>query len=84
MFQGEIMLLRDKNLSSWFALIEGADQPGHPRRQIRAFVIRVLVRIKTSLAAGEISIFLLVSKAEETGLSLALSETPKSEDCWLL
>ena len=30
------------------------------------------------LATGEISIFYLVSVAEETGLKLALSETPKT------
>ena len=31
-----------------------------------------------NLATGEISIFELVSVAEETGLKLALSETPKT------
>ena len=31
-----------------------------------------------TLATGEISIFWLVSVAEETGLKLALSETPKT------
>ena len=53
----------------------GADQPAHPRRLISAFVIRFLESIISKLATSEISIFLLVSVAEETGLNLTLSET---------
>ena len=37
-----------------------------------------LESIISRLATSEISIFLLVSVTEETGLSLALSETPKT------
>ena len=57
--------------------LRGADQPGLPRRLISAFVFRILESIISNLAANEISFFQLVSMADETGLSLALSETPK-------
>ena len=56
----------------------GAVQPAHQGGLISAFVIRFLKRIKVKLATGEISIFYLVSVAEETGLKLAMSETPKT------
>ena len=55
----------------------GADQPAHPRSLISPFVIRFLKSIICKLAIGEISIFKLVSVAEETGLNLAFLETPK-------
>ena len=71
-------LRREKNLSSGLANNKGADQPAHPRSQISAFVIRLLKRIISRLATSEISLFYLGSVAEETGLSLALSETPKT------
>ena len=45
---------------------------------VQQFVIRFLESTICKLATGEISIFLLVSVAEETGLKLALSETPKT------
>ena len=54
----------------------GADQPAHPCSLISTFVILFLESIICKLATGEISIFQLVS--EETGLKLALSETPKT------
>ena len=57
---------------------KGADQPAHPRSLISAFVIPVLESTFSKLAISEISIFYLVSLADETGLSLALSETPKT------
>ena len=60
-----------------FANNKGADQPAHTRSLISAFVIRLLQSIISGLASSEISIFYLVSIAEETGLSLTLSETPK-------
>ena len=47
-------------------------------RLIRAFVICFFESILSKLATGEISIFLLASVAEEIGLKLALSETPKT------
>ena len=61
-----------------FANNTGADQPAHLRRLISAFVIRFLERIICKLGTVEISIFLLVTVAEETGLNFALSETPKT------
>ena len=57
---------------------KGADQPVHTRSLISTFVICLLESIISSLASSEISTFWLVSVAEETGLSLALSETPKT------
>ena len=57
---------------------KGADQPAHLRRLISAFVIRLLESIISKLASSKISIFKLVSVAEETGLSLALSTNPKA------
>ena len=53
---------------------QGADQPVHPCRLISAFVILVFERLTTS----EISIFYLVSLAEDTGFHLALFEHLKT------
>ena len=69
---------REKTSFRWFANNKGADQPVHYRSLIRAFVIRFLESIIPKFATSEISIFWLVFVAEETGLSLALSETPKT------
>ena len=67
-----------ENLSSVVCNNKGVDQPAHPRRLISAFVIRVLESIISNLATSKILIFKLVSIAEETGLSLALSELLKT------
>ena len=67
-----------ENLSSVFANNKGADQTVHPRSLISAYVIRLLKSTIAKLAANELSIFQLVSVAEQTGLSLVLSETPKT------
>ena len=56
----------------------GADQPALKRSLINAFVIRFLESFICKLATGEISIFYIVSVAEESGLNLALTETPKT------
>ena len=56
----------------------GADQPAHPCSLISALVIRFLESIISKVATSEISIFLLVSVAEETDFSVDLSETPKT------
>ena len=61
-----------------FANNKGADQPAHPHRLFSAFVIRFLESIISQLAASEISIFKLISVAEETDFSLPLLETPKT------
>ena len=45
---------------------------------ISAFVVRLLESIISKLATREISLFKLVSVAEETGLSLNLSESQKT------
>ena len=52
-----------ENLSSGFANNTGADQPAHPRYLISAFAF-------CKLPTDEISIFKLVSVAEDTGLKL--------------
>ena len=50
----------------------------HRRRLVSAFVICLLESIIFKLASSKISIFKLVCVVEETGLSFALSETPKT------
>ena len=47
---------------------KGTEQPVHPRRLISAFVIHFLKSIISKLASSEISIFYLVSVAEQAGL----------------
>ena len=44
-----------------------------------AFIIHLLESIISKPSSSENSIFWLVSVAEQTGLSLALSETPKAD-----
>ena len=44
-----------------------------------AFIIHLLESIISKLSSSENSIFWLVSVAEQTGLGLALSETPKAD-----
>ena len=61
-----------------FANNKGVDQPVHPRSLISAFVIRLLGSKIIQLAASELSIFKLVSVAEQDGLTLAIRETPKT------
>ena len=72
------VLRRKKTCLRWFANNTGADQPAHPRSLINAFVIRFLESIISRLAISEISNFSIVCLAEETGLSLAFSKTPKT------
>ena len=69
---------REKTCLQRFANNKGADQPVHPHSLISALVIRCLETIISKLATSEIAIFKLVSEADESGLSLALSETPKT------
>ena len=57
---------------------EGADQPARPRSLVSAFVIHYLESIVVKLVPCKFLLFSLVSVAEETGLSVALSETPKT------
>ena len=56
---------REKTCLPRFATNTGANQPAHPCSLISAFVIRFYKSIKCRLATDEISIFYLVSVAEE-------------------
>ena len=62
----------------WFVNNKDKEQPAHPHRLISAFVFRFLESVISKHDTGGISIFKLDPVAEETGLSLALSETPKT------
>ena len=73
-----ILASREKTCLRGFANNTGPDQPAHSRRLISAFVIRFLESIIRKLVTGEISIFYLVSVAEETGLKPPLSDTTKT------
>ena len=80
MLQSESLIgpRREKTCLRGFATNTCTDKPGHMRSLISAFVINFLKSIICKLAIGEILIFYLVSVAEETGLKLAFSETPKT------
>ena len=56
----------------------GADKPAHLHSLISAFVIHVLESTISKLTTSEISFFYLVSVAEQAGLNLTLSETPRT------
>ena len=58
-----------------FANSKGADQPVHQRSLISTFVICLLKSIISKIVTSEISIS---SVAEQAGLNLTLSETPKT------
>ena len=64
-FTGLIGPRREKTCLRGFANNTGADQPAHSRSLISAFVIRFYESTICRLATDEISIFLLVSVAEE-------------------
>ena len=61
-----------------YANNKGTDQPAHPRSLISAFVVRCLDSIIPVLAKSKFSRLWLVSVAEEVGLSLSWSQTPKT------
>ena len=61
-----------------FANNKGADQTVHHRCLISAFVISLLESIISKLATSEFHCSKVVSVAEQTGLSLTLSETPNT------
>ena len=69
---------REKTCLWGFANNKDADQPAHPGSPISAFVFRLLESFISRHALSVSSIFKIVSVAEETALSLALSETPKT------
>ena len=61
-----------------YANNKGADQPAHPCSLVSAFVVCCLDSIIPLLAIAEISRIWLVSVAEQAGLSLNRSATPKT------
>ena len=69
---------REKTCLRKFANNKGADQSAHPHSLISALVIRCLESTISKLATSEIAILNLVSVADESGLSLSLSETRKT------
>ena len=69
---------QEKTCLRGFANNKCADQLAHPRSLISIIVIRLLKRIISRLATGEISIIYLVYVAEQAGLNLNFSKTLKS------
>ena len=69
---------REKTCLRGFSNNTGANQPAHTRSLISAIVIRLLESIISRLASSKISTFWLVSVAVEIGLSLAMSDIPKT------
>ena len=68
-------------LSSGSANNKGAEQPAHPPSLIRAFVIHFLERIISRLPTSEISIFYLVSTAEQAGLNFTVGNPENRFSC---
>ena len=71
-------LRREKDLFLGCAKINDANQYVQMHRLMCAFVIHVFKSIIYKLATSETLFLELISVAEETGLSLALSKTPKT------
>ena len=72
-------LRREKTCVREFANNKGADQPAPPLCSlISALVIPFLESTISKLATSEISIFYIVPVAEQAGLNLTLSKTPKT------
>ena len=67
-----------ENLSLGSANNEGADQPAHPHSLISAFAIRLLESIIAKLATSNISLFYLVSIADQAGLGTTWFKTLKT------
>ena len=61
-----------------YANNKGTDQPEHPRSLISAFVVRCLDSTMSLVSVTKISSLMLASVAEQVGLSLTWSETPKT------
>ena len=62
------MGLNARKYVSGFANNKSADQPAHQHSPISTFAIHLLENIISKLATSEISIFLLVSVADQAGL----------------
>ena len=69
---------REKTCLMPYANNKRADKPAHPRSLISAYVVRWLDSIIPVLAKSKIAILRLVSLAEQTGLCLIWSQTPKT------
>ena len=67
-----------ENLTLLQANNKGADQPVGPCSLISAFVFRFRESMMAALATHKISIFWLVSVAEQTGLNLTWADTMKT------
>ena len=61
-----------------YANNKGADQPAHPRSLISTFVVRCLDTLIPILAQSKLSRLQLISEAEQAGLSLTSTQTPKT------
>ena len=61
-----------------YANNKGKDQPAHPRRLISIFVFRYLDSIIPLVTIFKISRLKLVTVAEQAGLNLTWSQTPKT------
>ena len=69
-----------------YANNKGADHPAHPRSLVNTNVVRCLESIIPLVSMSEISGLLLVSAAEQAGLSLTWSKTPETGflETWLI
>ena len=74
----EIWAMSWHNLLLLYANNKGTDQPAHSSSLISAFVVHCLGSIKPKLAKSKISRLQLFSVAEQAGLSLTWSKTPKT------
>ena len=61
-----------------YANNKSADQPAHPSSLINTFVVHCLDSITSLVSILAISSLYLASEAEQTGLSLPWSQTPKT------
>ena len=74
----EISPRHEKTCFIPYANNKEADQPEHPRSLISAFVVRCLDSIIPLVCIVVISLRSLASVAEQAGLSLTWSESPKT------
>ena len=72
---------RKKTCLREFANNKSADQPAHPRSQIRAFFIRFLESTISKLATREISVFLLVPVCGQAGFESHFIGNPEDRFC---
>ena len=68
---------QEKTCLMSYANNKSADQPAHPRSLIGAFVVRCLGSVMSLVSLTKLSSLMLVSVAEQAGLSLTWSDTPE-------